>query len=71
MTAILGWSIIIALLLACSLTLCWPAYRLMRRVRPDSAGVVWIYVAVSALLSLVIWHELPLAVHGLLGGAAH
>jgi hypothetical protein len=71
MTTILGWVIIIGLLAAGSLALCWPAYRLMRRARPDSAGLVWAYVATSAALSLVIWYALPLAVHGVLGRVAH
>ena len=70
MTTILGWVIIIVLLVAASLTLCWPAYWLMRRARPDSAGLVWAYVATSGALSLIIWFALPLAVHGAFGRIA-
>jgi hypothetical protein len=67
MTAIFGWTIIILGLGLFSLALLWPVFRLLRRRRPDADSLIWGYAAAAAGCSVVLWHLIPWAVHGLFG----
>ena len=69
MTAFVGWAIIVMVFCALGLALLWPVYRLVRRSRPGSAALAWIYVTAGAGCGLLAWYVIPLAVHGLFGRA--
>jgi hypothetical protein len=69
MTAFLGWIIIVLIFGSFSLALLWPGFRLMRRARAGSRGLLWCYVCATAVCGLGLWYVIPLAVHGLFGRA--
>jgi hypothetical protein len=71
MTACLGWTLIAIALGAFSLAVLFPAFWLVRRVRPRFKRAVWAYVALSAVSGVAFWYAIPMAVHGFFGHAAH
>jgi len=71
MKALLGWSIIVVGFWLVSAALLWPAFTLLRRRRGNSAALVIGYAAGSAACSVLLFFLIPIAVHGLLGRAAH
>lgn len=67
MTALLGWTIIVLGFGLFSMALLWPLFRLLRRRRPDAAGLIWGYVAATAGCSIMLWYLLPWGIHALFG----
>lgn len=71
MKALLGWSVIVVGFWLVSAALLWPAFTLLRRRHGKSASLLIGYAVGSAACSLLLFFLIPVAVHGLLGRAAH
>jgi len=71
MRSLLGWCIIVMGFWALSAALLWPAFTLLNRRRRTSAAMLLGYAAGSAVCGLLVFCLIPIAVHALLGRAAH
>jgi len=71
MKALVGWTIIVGIFGLISTALLWPAFKLLRRVRPRFKGFYWVYLFSIALCSLALWYLIPFAVFRLFGHTAH
>jgi hypothetical protein len=63
MTAALGWIIITLAFASLSAGLLYPVYRVVRRARPESGIIRWLYAVAVGVGSMVLWIILPLLVH--------
>lgn len=70
MTAFVGWTIIVLGFGLLSMLLLWPVFRLVRRFRPNAAGLIWAYAIATAGCSIMLWYLVPWAVHQLFGRVA-
>jgi hypothetical protein len=56
---------------AVSALLLWPAFRLIRRWRPNIRGMRYAYIAAIAGCSIGLWHLIPWGVYEIFGRTGH
>jgi hypothetical protein len=71
MQAFAGWMIIAVFFALVSAALLWPAFWLIRRLRPGLRGLRWTYTAATVGFAVVLWYAIPFGVHAIFGRAGH
>jgi len=71
MTAVFGWMVILAGLSSLSVALVWPAFILVRRIRPRTTHARWVYIAAVASCDVALWWLIPVAVRALFHRTVH